>query len=564
MKKISLTLTIIFILLIIIASTSDACTTIMVGREASADGSVLMARSNDGNIMSWIEYMPALQFNAGTEIPMYSVRPMLGTIEQTAEQIRKGFDLVGYLPMPSETYQMIVTRGRWYDRTLGGINEHGVSIALEYLSFNPMLASRQGLVGPGGAGHWTTSMIANALMRSKTAREAVEFMGWMAEEYGYQYFLDPAAGSGQFVADKDEIWMMYTAGPGFDWEPASGKKGAVWVAQRVLDDQVVVHANACRIGKIDLSDTENFMASDNIYSLALELGLWFEDEEFIFHEVYGLPKSRGSELRVWGGYHLIAPSLNLTMETDNDHRFPLAVTPDEKLDVADLLTIMRYYYQDTPYDITLDPAFELRGEKSPLARPFGPGDLFRLLGIRTERTIAVPSTTYVFIAQLRDNLPSALANLIWFAQGPSFVSTFVPIYAGVNKLHDSYATMPDWDQVNRSQNAWNLQLTHGLSYLKFQDAILDIKNVYQPAEKQFFQQQPALEEAALAIYQNYGSQALVDFLTTYSYNAMQQTYYTYNELVDYLLYQYVWGYPEIANVEIPQVLVPNIPSFSLD
>lgn len=550
-----------FLLVFVLPVLTEACTTVMVGRDASADGSVIMGRCNDGNRMSWIEIIPAMEFAKGTEIPMHSTRPLLGTIAQFEKQQLPGFDFVGMLPMPEQTFRTFITRGRWYGRTLSGINEHGVTIGLEFIPHKTELASDLGLVAPGGAGHWSTSMIAYALMRSETAREAVEWMGWMAEEYGYQYFLSPTAGSGHFVADKDEIWMMYTVGPGFLWEPDSGEPGAVWVAQRVPDNMVVAHANAARIGAIDLDDEDNFLASSNIFSVAKEYDLWNEDEEFLWYEVYGQPERRGNWTRVWGAYHMLAPSLQFEDVPVLSERLPLMIEPDEPVSVEDIIKVMRTQYEGTALDVTLDPAYQYRDGKSPLARPVGPSDLPNLLGISQERTIGTPSSTYVYVAQLRDWMPDSIGSLIWFAHGPSYASVFVPIYAGMLELPSAYTAIPNWKEIDRTQNAWNFQLVHNLSYIKYQEAIEDIKAVYQPAEARYFAQQTELETKALSIYDEYGIEKVNEFLTEYSYQALEQVFYAYDKLVDFLLYKYIWAFPDIAPPQVPHIYVPSVPLF---
>ena len=138
-------------------------------------------------------------------------------------------------------------------------------------------------------------------MRAKTAREAIELMGAMVEQYGFTYYWSPNAGCAIPVVDKTEAWIMEIFGPGADWTPDSGKPGAVWCAQRVPDGEVTCNANRSRIGEIDLEDKKNYLGSSNIHPLAEELGLWKPGTPFIWYDVFGVTGSRGNSLREWGG-----------------------------------------------------------------------------------------------------------------------------------------------------------------------------------------------------------------------------------------------------------------------
>jgi penicillin V acylase-like amidase (Ntn superfamily) len=78
---------------------------------------------------------------------------------------------VGYLSV-EETYRSIILAGNVENMTTGGMNEYGLSIAIEFLPMRSGLACKHGVVGPN-SNHWTTSLIANGLMRARTAREAI-------------------------------------------------------------------------------------------------------------------------------------------------------------------------------------------------------------------------------------------------------------------------------------------------------------------------------------------------------------------------------------------------------
>jgi dipeptidase len=198
---------------------ASACTTVMAGRKATADGSVLMSSSCDGDRMGQIFLVPAKEYAPGERVPMSL----------------NGKDVVGHLPPIQRTHRcLILGHG-----ALGGMNEFGVSIGIEFIPMRAGLDSTNGLVGPY-SNHWTTSLIANGLMRIRTAREAVRLIGAMVEQHGFLYTWAPHAGVALPIADKTEIWLLEIFGPEENWTAASGTPGGVWCAQRIPDDAVGV------------------------------------------------------------------------------------------------------------------------------------------------------------------------------------------------------------------------------------------------------------------------------------------------------------------------------------
>ena len=167
-------------------SQTVACSTLMAGRRATNEGSVLMSHSCDGDVMGLVYVMPAQSFSPGTQLPMYWNVPRPSTYAQYQAHLRRGFDHVGMLSV-EKTYRSIVLGGNLESMTTGGLKEHGVSIAIEFLPMHEGLACAKGVVGPN-SNHWTTSLIANGLLRATTAREAIRIIGSMVEQYGFLYY----------------------------------------------------------------------------------------------------------------------------------------------------------------------------------------------------------------------------------------------------------------------------------------------------------------------------------------------------------------------------------------
>ncbi len=537
---------------------AETCTTVMVGKRATDDGSVLLASSCDGDVMGLITVMPARSYPPNTKLPMYWNVPRPKTYREYQANVQKGYDLVGHLPV-HHTYRSIILGGNVESMTTGGLNEYGLNIAIEFLPMREGLACDKGVVGPN-SNHWTTSLIANGLLRAKTAREAIRLIGGMVEQYGFLYYRAPHAGVALPIADDRETWLMEIFGPGSDWTPDSGKPGGVWCAQRIPDGELGCSANRSRIGEVDLEDTDHFMASRNIFSLSKRLGFWKGAKPFVWYEIYGGPGSRYNSLREWRALSLAAPSLKLEVTGDPaKDRYPFSVKPDQPISTRTLMRIMRDGYEGTPFDLTARAVFQRKGRKSPLARPWGSPELFHLLGVKPERALCTPTSGYVFVAQLRDSLPDALGNCLWFAYGPANTSCFVPIYAGVTDLPDAWDHAANFTRIDRRQPQWNFRLVHNLTNrLRYQDAIKDVQKVLGPAEKAYLARQPVVERSARRVFQERGAEALEAFLTDHARRCTTRVGAAYHDLVDSLMLKYLMGDKEFAPPVLPVVGVPAV------
>ena len=535
----------------------ESCTTILAGKGATVDGSVLMGTSCDGNIMGRVHVLEAR--DRGGDVRMYYDAPVPSTWQAHLEQVERGHTCVGNLPVEA-TCRCILASGHFADSVTGGINEHGLSLGIEYMGMKPGLVSRRGIVSTCSS-HWTSSLIANGLMRAKTAREAIRLMGSMVERYGFTYYWAPGAGCAIPVVDKREAWMMEIFGPGAEWTPDSDRPGAVWCAQRVPDEEVTCNANRSRIGEVDLSRPDDFLASPNIHSLAEQLGLWQPDTPFLWREVYGTTGGRANSLREWAALNALAPSLHLGATGDPERDiYPFSVRPDRGVSVQVLTSVMRDGYEGTPFDVTEHPAFSPGGERSPLARPFGSRHLFDLLGIEPERCIGSETSGYVYISQIREWLPAPVAGCMWFTLGPSFTSCLVPIYAGATELPESWSCVPNFTRIDRTQIQWKFQLVENLVCLRYQEAMRDVEAVLGPAEERLLALQPEVEDAAVLVSGESGEEAVARFVTDYTRSCLERVDEAYDELVDFLMFKYLYSYAGVAPPELPSVSAPEIPA----
>ncbi len=155
---------------------------------------------------------------------------------------------------------------------------------------------------------------------------------------------------------------------GNDWTPESGKPGAIWAAQRVPDDHVLVIPNWCIIKEINLEDTANFRASSNYKQEAIDRG-WFNPKsgkEFIWQDVYAPVPREWATSRFWMFYSQMSPNLkNLpnrystnpfageeqyTQFVEPISIYPFSVKPDEKISVQDVMAFQRSTFTGTIYD----------------------------------------------------------------------------------------------------------------------------------------------------------------------------------------------------------------------
>jgi dipeptidase len=396
------------------------------------------------------------------------------------------------------------------------MNEHQLAIGETTTGGKRELRSTEGIID-------APELYRILLQRARTAREAIQIADELTKEYGYNDW-----GECFTFADKEEVWFFEILGPG------QGKIGAVWAAVRIPDDEIAVSANSHRILELDLNDSDRYMASDNVHSLAQEMGWWDPDsgEAFRFAYAYADRTSLYSRRREWRALSLLAPSLGLDANAEN---FPLSVKPDEKVMVADLLEIFRDYYADTPYDMTRRlNVVNSQGEtvKSPVANPFMNADLRTLLGVDRERTIASPTATYLTITQSRSWLPDPIGGLVWLGYDNPATTPHLPFYIGISKMPDSYM-VDGRREFSRDCAWWAYRRASKLSYFRYQDMKGMLEEVWQPLEEELFVNQADVEAEALALFEDDPAKAEA-FLTDYTLRLADETAQEYWDLGDRL------------------------------
>jgi dipeptidase len=524
----------------------EGCTVIGVGRLATVDGSVITSHT-DCCSECRIQVIPGRTYPSGTMAPVH-----WGMVYFGAEDDRHALPLgdfgkiIGQIPQVERTYA-------YFHTGYSQMNERQLAIGESTCS------QRIELDVPYVEGITRQIMTIEqaqvfALERCTTAREAVKLVGGLVEKYG---FLPSCGGSESLcVADPRELWTMEIASVGPDWTPESGKPGAIWVARRVPDDHVTVIANYFRIREIDPKSAD-FMASPNYMKEAVDRG-WYDPksgEPFIWQEIYTPPIMEGNLSRMWLITSTLAPSLKpWPKRASNDPAgprtiyaqpfegaalYPYSFKPEKKVSVQDVMAFQRSAFENTIYDMTLDPAWAVpagggRIEKSPMASPYISPDMEKVLRLRHHRTIA--GQGYGMVAQLRSWLPDAVGGIYWFYCDNPQVGPYVPVYAGATDVSPLYKTY-DFREFSEDSARWTYDVIEKLALLRWQPALKDIRAARDPVESGFFAEQASVDAKAAEMLKTDPAGA-IKYLTELTIRRMEKLVAFYRGLRKTLLTKY--------------------------
>ena len=485
------------------ASPSEACTSIIVGKKASADGSVMTTYNCD----SYGTFHPLYHYAAGK----HAKGKMRDVIDRDSRVYH------GQIAEAEETYNVI-----------GDINEWQVSISETTFGGRHEMVDTTGILDYG-------SLMAIALQRSKTAREAIGVMTSLADQYGYC-----SSGESFSICDPNEAWIMEMVGCG------PGSKKVAWVAMRVPDDAICVHANQSRISKFNMKDKQNVLYSKNVVNYARSQG-WYsgKDEDFSFNDAYDEPDFGGRrycDARVWTIYRKFAegfdrylPYVEGKEPLDKVERMPLWIVPNRKLSVQDVQMCLRDHYEGTALAMDNDMGqglYESPFRPSPLKFTVDGKDYFN------ERPVATMQTAFTWISQLRSWLPREVGGVLWWANDDGDVAVYTPIYC-CNTVQPRCYNTPGADAVTFSMdNAyWVENWVGNMVYPRYSLLYPSLKAVRDSLESSYFANQPAVENHALALLKNDRAMA-VRFLNDYSNGVAEQMLVRWKELATYLIVKF--------------------------
>lgn len=489
--------------LIAAVANAIACTNLIVGKNASTDGSTIVSYSADSyGLFGELYHFPAATYKKGTKLDIYEwdTGKYLGSIEQARQ-----------------TYNVI-----------GNMNEYQVTIGETTFGGRPELADSTGTIDYG-------SLIYIGLQRSRTAREAIKIMTDLVQEYGYY-----SEGESFTIADPNEVWIMEMIGKG------PGIRGAVWVAVRVPDDCISAHANQARIQQFNMNDKENCLYSPDVISFAREKG-YFDgvNKDFSFAKAYApldFGARRYCEARVWSYFNMFTDQGEAYLPyilSETDEPMPLFVKPNRKISVQDVQNAMRDHYEGTPLDISNDfgaGPYKTPYRLSPLSFKVGDQEYFN------ERPISTQQSGFVFVAQMRANMPDPVGGVLWFGTDDANMTVFTPVYCCTDKVPVCYSRVGGADYITFSWDSsfWIFNWVSNMVYPRYDLMIGDIRATQRELESTFHEAQAGIETMATRLYQRNPVEAK-SFLTNYTNMTAQSTFDTWKRLGEFIIVKYADG-----------------------
>ncbi|GHN17678.1 C69 family dipeptidase [Lactobacillus delbrueckii] len=369
------------------------CTTILVGKDATIDGSTMIARSEDGG---------------STIIPeaFIAVNPKDQPKHYKAVISGQEIDDEDLLPNPLRYTSAPDASGKNGIWAAAGINDATVAMtATETITTNSRIQGIDPLVEEGGLGE--EDFVTLTLPYIHSAREGVKRLGYLVEKYGTYEM------NGSAFADHDEVWYIETIG------------GHHWAARRIPDDAYVAAPNRLNIDFFDFNDEENFMCSSDLLDIINEYHLNPDYQGYNLRHIFGsstIKDAHYNNPRAWYIHRYFDPEWE---GEPGDQDQPFITYAKKKISPEDIKFLESSHYQDTKYDVYSTTNTE--AEKK----------LFRPIGINRNFE--------THILQIRNDVEEGIAGVQWLAFGPNTFNCFVPFYTNVTTTPASFQTGPDFD-----------------------------------------------------------------------------------------------------------------------
>ena len=506
-------------LLLCLSTAAPACTNLIVSKGASTDGSTFITYAADSHTRyGQLRYRAAADHQPGETVKLYNYGSLKFQIE---------------IPQPAHTYQVV-----------GFINEHQLAMG------ETTWGGREELAHGSGKGIDYGNLIYVTLQRAKNCREAIKVMHELVSTYGY------AEGGESFsIADPDEVWIYEIINKG-------DEKGAVWVARRVPDGYICGHANQARITTFPWEQKKSNKSisskhidkifdkevecvySDDVASYARKRG-WYsgKDADFSFADTYNpltFSGLRACEARVYAMFNRCADGMlryeAFAMGDKNAERLPLWVKPNRKLDVQDVMALMRDHFEGTPMDMTQDVG------AGPFHCPYRwrPMD-FEVDGKKYvhERAISTQQTGFSFVAQCRSWLPNKLGGVIWFGVDDTYSTCYCPVYCGVTQVPVCFEEgNGSMSRYSETAAFWLFNRVSNFCYLRYDSMIVDVRQVQQELETDFVRDELA---HAKRWAQEDNERRLVGEINRFSNERAERMMRRWKELDQMLLMKYIDG-----------------------
>lgn len=366
----------------------SACTTVLVGKNATIDGSTMAARNDD-------TFGP-LNPKRLVVYPAYHNHPNQVKAYLNKCVVERPADGYSYQGTPNVDYKNegIFDESGFNSQNVGMSATESVYANERVLSFDPLNTA---------SGINEDLIVATTLPFINSAREGVSYLGSLIKKYG------SAEGNGVIFSDKNDIWYMEIV------------TGHHWVAQRIPDDAYAVTGNRVAIQQVDFSDPDNFMWSESIQEFVERHHLNPDKHGWNFRHIFGTTNffdQHYNTPRQWYGHKILNP----TVEMDPlDFDLPFIMRSDRKLTLEDVEQVLSSHYQGTPYD----PLGKGTEEEKHLFRP-----------------ISLNRTQNSHVLQVRNDLPKAASTIMWMCFGVPTFTPYVPFFGQAQDMDESYRETP--------------------------------------------------------------------------------------------------------------------------
>ncbi len=477
------------------------CTSIMAGRLATTDGSVITSHTCDGPYRTWVEVFPHTRYEKGTMHAVYS--QVLYPHEASWDM--RNIIKTGEIPEAEETYAFLNT-------AYPCMNEKQLAIGETTIGGRQELRNKEGMF-------YIEELQKIALQRCTTAREAISLIGRLAEEYGYGDWAECIT-----IADPGEVWQLEISGSG------PGKPSAIWCAARIPDDHVGVSANIPRISTIDFNNPDLFMYSTDLQKVAKKLGYWDGKEPLKFWKVIS-SWGKAYDMREFYILSTLAPSLNLSDDVSVTE-LPFSVKPEKKLSVRDVIKFFRETYEGTGYDLTKNLIITEKKKdntgneveekiKSPVASGWMSHDLQNLLNelkpgvVKNRYAIAQNWCSYSHVIQCRSWLPDEAGAVAWFSFDNPALSPRIPIFSGVLDLPSSFKICGQ-NRYTTDAAIWSFRETNRLAAMKWGRSRNMIETAVEEFENKAFEEVPAVEKKVTELVREGKNKEAMQYVTGYT------------------------------------------------
>ncbi len=525
----------------LVSTAADACTNFLFTKGATKDGSTMITYAADSHTLyGELYYRRAASYPAGT---------MFQVVDWDT-----GTKLI-QIPQVAHTYSVV-----------GNMNEHQLAIGETTYGGRKELATEiEGGIDYG-------SLIYLTLQRAKNAREAIAVLAGFLKDYPYH-----SEGESFSICDPNEVWILELIGKRDGTVKADLAKklkykyseGGVWVARRIPDGYVSGHANQARITQFPQEGKKFQKAkgkglhtvisskhldylfepevecvySDEVITYARACG-WYDgtDADFSFCDTYApltFSGLRGCDARVYAMFNRVASGMQryekYAMGDATAERLPLWIKPDHKVDVREVMNLMRDHYEGTTMDMSKDLG----------AGPFNCPYRWRPMGFEVdghsyvhERATSTQQTGFSFVAQCRSWLPAKVGGILWFGVDDTYSTVYAPMYCGITEIPLCFR-QGNGDMLTYSETSafWLFNRVSNFVYSRYSDMIKDLQKV-----------QTDLEEGYIADVQKFdqrakGSEgeALERQLNDFSGRAAERMMKEWNTLDRYLLVKYMDG-----------------------